>query len=383
MAYILYLIIELIIWFIISSIKFLFALRENRRFRKDFLKDLIFYRIFPHNFYETYTQINFNYIYYPVFYYQNLDYLYYSIKHDEYFDLLAELDTLEDSMEVFSIKRLVQKRLTTFQLDNFLLIGRYIFHYTNENLIYSFFLDKDHNIFKHFNRIQDKNDFMLKFNNLNKKDWKFTWKDYIEKDIYDYHENTFYYDNYKYDEEFLFSYFPAFISPVGKMENLYLPHLKEFLSTDYAILLKKDKDLKKLILNYKNYKLFMKNLSIFTRRLVSFFETKHIDILKTGHLTFTDSINANFHFSNFLFFTHIYLQTWENSEVEIEESPRYFYKLDFLNDRVYLLFFSLFYIFFLFFCYYFIFYNIFIFYLFFHLFFYLFCYSIFFFLILK
>ena len=127
--YCVYRVIECIILFTILVIKFIFALRKNRLFRKDFLKDLIFYRIFPHNFYETYTQLSLNYVYYPVFYYQNLDYLFYTTRNDEFFDLLAELDTLEDSMEVNSIRKLVQKRLSRFQVANHLLLTRYIFHY--------------------------------------------------------------------------------------------------------------------------------------------------------------------------------------------------------------------------------------------------------------
>lgn len=368
-----YYFIELIILFIILFIKYLFSLRKNRLFRKDFLKDLIFYRIFPHSFYETYTQISFNYVYYPIFYYQNLDYLYYTTRNDEFFELLAELDTLDDSMEVNSIRKLVQKRLTNFQVANHIILSRYIFHYTNENLVYSFFPDKNHHIFEHFNQIHAKNVFFYKFNKKHEKDWTFKWKNYIEKEVNAYHDNTFYQDSYKFDEEELFCYFPASVNPVGYMENLDIPEWQEFLFTDYSILLKNEKDLKKLISSYSNYKNFIKFLHFFKQVLVLYFKSKDLELIKSGYLSFSDSINANFHFSNFLFFSHMYLQTWENFETDFEESVRYIYNIDFFTDRFYILFLSFFYIFFLYYCYFFFFFhNIFLFFIFSHFFFFFF-----------
>ena len=355
--YCIYIIIEFFVLFTILVIKFIFSLRKNRLFRKDFLKDLIFYRVFPHNFYETYTQLSFNYVYYPVFYYQNLDYLFYTTRTDEFFDLLSELDTLEDSMEVNSIRKLVQKRLTRFQVANHLVLSRYIFHYTNENLVYSFFPDKTHTIFEHFSNIQDKNRFFFNFNKKHEKFWTFKWKNYIEKEVDAYHDNTYYRDSYKFDEEELFCYFPPSVNPIGFMENLDIPEWKEFLLTDYAILLKKDKDLKKLLSSYSNYKYFIKFLHFFKQVLILYFKSKNLEIMKSGYLTFNDSINANFHFSNFLFFSHIYLQTWENFESDIEESPRYEYNMDFFSDRLYIFFLSFFYIFFLYYCYFFFFFS--------------------------
>ena len=95
------------------------------------------------------------------------------------------------------------------------------------------------------------------------------------------------------------------------LESQKIPHIQEFLSTDYAILLKNKKDLKKLIVTYSSYKSFIKKLDSFRIILNLYYNSfnKGDGKYPAGYFTFTDSVNANFHFSNFLFFSHVYLQT--------------------------------------------------------------------------
>lgn len=168
--YVLYLIFLCIFLFIKLTIDFIFSLRKDRIFRKSFIKDLIFYRLFTFNFYETYSQLNLSYIYYPVFYFQSDIFLSTRTQNEEYYDLLDELDALETSLEMSRIQKVVSQRLLTFEYNQYDLFFRYIFHCTNMDNIYSFFLNKDHNVLKHFSKIQDINDFLIKFDKATKSD---------------------------------------------------------------------------------------------------------------------------------------------------------------------------------------------------------------------
>lgn len=164
-----------------------------------------------------------------------------------------------------------------------------------------------------------------------------------------YHLNTIFYESYKYDEQELFSYFPQELSPVGYLESLDSISLKEFLKTDYCILLKDEKDLKTYVGEFFSFRYFNKFLNNYRESLTTYYNYHNKKSLSTGYISFTDTINMNFHFSNFLFFSHIYLQTWEDDEHE--DTLRYMYNLDIFPDSFYLFIIAFFYFFYFYFLY--------------------------------
>lgn len=188
----------------------------------------------------------------------------------------------------------------------------------------------------------------IKFNDVTKQNWTYKWKHFIKDDIQNYHENTGPLEHYRFDEKYLFPYFPKSVNPVIYFKSMRLPRFKEFLKTDYAIMLKDDKDIKKLLNGYTSYKEFMKFLSSYNSglsKIYDFHNRKHLD---SSYLTFMDSVNTNFHFSNFLFFSHIYLQTWEHMDHEREVDVfKYVIWLDIFPDRFYLYILFMLYLFFI------------------------------------
>lgn len=138
--------LQIFIYFIFYLIEDIFLSKFNKDFRKDFLLDLIFYRIFPHKFYDNYTQMNINYIYYPSFYFLQLDYLFYKTSTDQYFDLLNEIDTLDNSSEVSSVRDYVLKRVQKLQVDRFEIVVDEIFFYLNTMFVYSQLTERDNDM---------------------------------------------------------------------------------------------------------------------------------------------------------------------------------------------------------------------------------------------
>lgn len=380
--FIFYLIFFFFINLIFFFCKFIYSLRKDRIFRKSFLNDLIFYRFFTYNFYETYSQLNFNYIYYPVFYFQSSIFLVSRAQNERYYELLDELDAMETSSEIEDIQKVVAERLMIFEetsIDAFL---RFIFHYTNSDTIYSFFILKDHNIFKHFDKIQGANDYLIKFDKATFADRIFVWKDFIGEIIEDYYD---YFDSEEFwankEEKDLFSYWPSKDLPRNVLKSLYKNidndhYLKEFFKTDYSIYSiiknkRKKKKVKRILTSYLGHKKFLFFFNYFINVLDYYFFFRNWEIRKAGYFTFTDSLYGNFHFSNFLFFSHVYLQIWENFQAEIQESLIYEFKLDFVPYRYYYILLFFFYLFFSYHFYFFISNNIifFILFLFFHSFF--------------
>lgn len=96
-------------------------------------------------------------MYYPTFYLDNKEYLMYAHYTAEFFDLLRELDAMEDSLQVKTVRDLVDTKINKFKMSNLNIIFRYIYYYSNAFFLYSCFVEKDHDIYSHFENIEKKN----------------------------------------------------------------------------------------------------------------------------------------------------------------------------------------------------------------------------------
>lgn len=243
---------------------------------------------------------------------------------------------MDDSSQVDTVKQLVRAKISRFEFANIDTVLRFIFFYTNTNYIYSMFAEKEHDIINHFTKLQEK-DFLFSENYRYAKERKYNWENFIYEEVKHYHLNTEYEDSYEFDEDD-FKYFPKRVNPVGFLKSLRrdLPAFREFLNTDYCIVGKEAPELKKQLKAYYSYKFLFKFLGSFRKILWFYFSFFNMKPFNSGYLTFTDTINNNFHFSNFLLLSHVYLQLWEITEAE--ETWRYRYILQWIPDKFFLFF---------------------------------------------